>query len=514
MKELQFDMIRLIRTEDDVERLTRKVEALTSIIRACSLADSNVKGKGSPIQGIPERFAPVRIFLCSSLNAEDHQGCFRIFTRASSPTPSPSAAPLQSTPVSMPVNVLFSQHRPFVYLRDVLSYQSEATEQKRGGIMYDSSEAVVLCSSTFNNQELEFVSKVLDDMPIAQLRLGSGFERRESHYFVSLDPKTVEVLESLGVLLDNEGVMSTGEHCGTHTDCYKVKSDDLVVIETVLDCYNQEHQVLLPGQHQQLSTLFKMIDAAVEAVRQDPLNESNEPHLVLLAHSISASSVAAAISTWKRHQTQQKRIPKRRVDDLLHQAVTVVTFGNVWRAFCDGPAYIHVSMYDDPWNAAIGSHNNKDQHGGEGAVYFHASSPYEYDQVRWEEAQTQATPAVLSSLKSHNAHNLNACAIQYLALIMRINGIESFRALYDAANFNDPTFVLDISPTHFAINCNHGDLIVPPHIDTELLPAMIRATRGDEWIWKVDGDRDEDVESLLPDEIETMSNLGHLYDVL
>jgi hypothetical protein len=257
-----------------------------------------------------------------------------------------------------------------------------------------------------------------------------------------------------------------------------------------------------------------MIDAAVNAVRKDPLNESKDPHLVLLAHSISASAVADAISAWKLHHTQQKNISTRRVEDLLHQAVTVVTFGNVGRSFCDGPAYIHVSMFDDPWNAALGSHSNNIRHGGKGAVYFHGFSPYEYDQVRWDAAQPHATTSILSSLKSHNAHNLNACTIQYLCLIMRINGIESFRALYDAANFVDPISVLDISPTHFAVNCNHGDLIVPPHIDNELLPAMIRATRGDAWIWKVEGDRDDDVESLLPDEFETRSHLGHLYDVV
>lgn len=516
IRELQFDMIRLIQEEDDAERQARKAESLTSIIRACSLADENAGKTGGASQRIPEHLAPLRIFLCTSSNAKDHQGCFRIFTKTP-PSPSPSAASPPSPPVSMPSNVLFSQDRPFVYLRDFLSYQSEATVQKRGGILYDSSEVIVWCSSTFDNtEEMEFASRVLDDMPFAQLRLGSGLGKsiNHDHIFVELDIKTIEVLQSMGVLLGNEESTNNGERCSSCTVCCKLKSDDLSVIETILDCYKQEHNESTRNQQQQQSTLFKMIDAAVDAVRRDPLNENNEPHLVLLAHSVSASAVAVAISAWKRHQTQQEQLSKRRVEDLLHQAVTLVTFGNVWRSFCDGPAYIHVSMYDDPWNAAMGSHNNNDRHGGKGAVYFQASSPYEYDQVRWEEAQLQSSTAVLSSLKSHNAHNLNACTIQYLALIMRINGIESFRALYDAANFVDPTFILDISPKHFAVHCNHGDLIVPPHIDNELLPAMIRATKGDVWIWKADGDDDEDVESLLPDEIETRMHLGHLYDVL
>jgi len=521
----------LIREEEDAERQALKAESLAATLRAGSLANGGRAEESAGTAVLPEHLAPLRMFLCASSRVEDHKGCFRIFTET--PSPSPSAASAPSAPVSMPSNVLFSQERPFLYLRDSLSYRSEATRQKRGGSMYDSSEAVVWCSSTLDDnkhsqEELQFASKVLDDMPFAQLHLGSGWGYRKSgeddcnHLVAEFDLRTLQVLKSMGVLLGNEGDVTNGDRCDSHTVCCKVKPDDLAVIETILDCNKQEHtrEPLRDGHHQQ-STLFKMIDEAVEVVRKDPLNQRNDPHLVLLAHSVSASAVAAAISAWKRHQTQQKQLSTARVEDLLHQAVTVVTFGNVCRSFCDGPAYIHVSMYDDPWNVALGSHGNNDRRGGKGAVYFQASSPYERDQVRWEEAQPKARTAISSSLKSHNAHNLNACAIQYLSLLMRINGIESFRALYDAANFVDPTFVLDISPSHFAVNpCNHGDLIVPPYIDHELLPAMIRATGGDGWIWRrtsnVDGEDGEDdgIESLLPDEIEASSQLGHLYDVL
>lgn len=383
--------------------------------------------------------------------------------------------------------------------------------------MYDASEAVVWCSSTVGSQEeLEFASRVLDDMPFAQLRLGSGVGHRsdedvdrDAHLVVELELKTVRMLESLGVLLGNYGDLNDGDLHGTQTVCCKLKSDDLAVIETMLDCYQQEsaHESLR-DHNQPPSTITKLIDEAVEAVRKDPLNESNEPHLVLLAHSISASAVAAAISAWKR--TEQQHLSKRRVEDLLHQAVTVVTFGNASRLFCDGPAYIHISMYDDPWTTALGSHGTRPARGGRAAVYFHACSPFTHDQVRWE-----AAAATLSTrrLTSHNAHNLQACTLPYLYLLMRINGIQSFRALYEAARFVDPTILLDISPRHFAVQCSHGDLVVPPHIDDELLPAMIRATGGARWLWRSTAvaeraEREEDdLEALLPDEIETRSHL-------
>lgn len=394
--------------------------------------------------------------------------------------------------------------------------------------MYDSSEAVVWCCVDDNCQdELEFASRVLDNMPFAQLQLGSGLGNRGqqksitngcyedvNHLFVELDLRTVELLEAMGVMLLNG---DTNEECDNSitdddTVCCKLNLDDLAIIETVLCCSKKQKPHARDRtalQEQQQSTIIKLIDVAVETVRKDPLNKNNEPHLVLISHSISASAVAAAISTWKDDQIQQKQQPIRRVEDLLNQALTVVTLGNTCQSFCDGPAYIHISMCDDPWTVALGSRRRKDAGGGRDAVYFHACSPYEYDQERWEN-EPQATSTIVS-LKSHNAHNLNACSIQYLCLIMRINGIQSFRALYDAARFVDPSIIFDINPKHFAVSCNHGDLVVPPHIDDDLLPAMIRATGGDHWIWKVDGDHDDQVESLLPDEIDTRSHLEEYF---
>lgn len=197
---------------------------------------------------------------------------------------------------------------------------------------------------------------------------------------------------------------------------------------------------------------------------------------------------------------------------MLHRALTVVTFGNVCRSFCGGPAYIHVSMLDDPWSKALGAtaatpSPNADTNGGRDAVYFHALSPYEYSRDGGR-SDDEHDAISTGGLRAHNAHNPHACGMQFLALIMRINGIRSFRALYDAARYVDPTAVLDIDPSHFAVNYGkHGDLVIPPRMDDELLPAMIRATGGDRWLWRNDDGDDEDFESFVPDEIEATSHL-------
>lgn len=483
---LQFNMTNLIRPDKDARRQNEKLIHLSSIIESCCSrlddkeSSSVVGDQEYQVKLADHHLTHIRCFINTSSHARDHRGCFRIFDCKDNED--------EQVQLSLSSNVLLSMDRPIAFLRDSLSYQSDASKRKRGGMMYDGSEAVVWCSIE-GDQDLKFSSRVMDDMPYAQLNLALSHDVDYNYMDdVEIDEETIHSLELLGVLIPDREDMTTCESnnrdSGTRHRC-KIKIDDFNVIEAILppDDTQVEQQ-----------TLIKLIDAAVESVRRDPLNEDNEPHLVLLAHSISSSVVASAISLWKDQQITEHQQSVQRVEDLLNQALTVVTFGNICRSFCDGPAYIHVSMYDDPWSTCLGAQNCGS--GGQNAVYFQAWSPYE-------------DVSNICSLKSHNAHNLNACMIQYLCLIMRINGIRSFRALYDAARFVDPTAILDINPKHFAVSpCNHGELVIPSRIDDELLPSMIVATGGYEWLWCDDGDESKtDLEEVLPDEIEAISHL-------
>ncbi|KAL7434158.1 hypothetical protein ACHAXM_003914 [Skeletonema potamos] len=475
-RELKFHMMNLLKIDDESKAQSEKIKFLSSIIQSCNsvLEDEDeverVRNKEVELVNLPEKLSTIRRFINTSSRFNDHRSCFRVFSG-------------EDNKVSLTANVLLSLDRPFTFLRDTLSHQSDASEKKRGGMMYDGTEAVVWCSSLTSDQDLKFSSCVMDDMPFSQLYLGVCHD--DDYLDVELDMESVSKLESLGVLISGQKVNddSNSKHK------FKIKTDDLNVIQTIVsDALKDEQQ-----------TLIKLIDAAVELVRRDPLNESNEPHLVLLSHCVSCSVIASAISAWKEEQQQNEHSRHRsRLEDLLHQAVTVVTFGNVCRSFCDGPAYIHISMWDDPWNKALGAHSGNDESsGGQNAVYFHAWSPYDQE---WEDTN-------IHSLKSHNAHNVNSCLIQYLCLIMRINGIQSFRALYDAARFIDPAAILDINPKHFAVSYrnNLGELVIPPRIDDELLPAMIYATGGDQWLWG--NDDKSHFDEVLPDEIEARSHL-------
>lgn len=406
-------------------------------------------------------------------------------------------------------------------------------------MMCDNLEAVVW--SVSEEQDLEYASRVLDDMPFAQLHVGvvngNGGQNGDCDctYRVELDVETIQTLESLGVLYEfgKEEDNKKSNNCENSNEESKatsarsilceVNQQDLDAIRTFLSCNinadaNDNHEInksLQACESPVQQTLIKLIDAAVESVRKDPLGQSNEPHLVLMAHSISSTEVAAALSTWKKQKLMTAS--KNRVEDLMHQAITVVTFGNICQSFCDGPAYMHISMWDDPLCRSLGRTRQNSQGGGRDAVYFHAWSPYaDEENVSGGDGTSGADAEIvpMSSLKGHNAHNLNACLIQFLCLIMRINGIQSFRALYDAARYVDPRSILDINPKHFAVDYSkQGDLVLPPRIDDELLPAMIRATGGDQWMWTNHDHGNErngcesGSDALLPDEIEATAHL-------
>jgi len=496
---LQFDVFNLIQSNVDPKHQALKMQSLASIAQAAyrSIADDKDSRSGSHQTSseaeidLPDHLAPFRRFLCTSNHSlGDHRGNFRLFIDIDGKSTD------STTLLSLPSNALFSMDNPFTFLRDSLSYQSNATRHKRGGMMYDASEVLVWCCSDSSYGQLEYISSVMDDMPFAQLCLGTSGQagRWQENTEITLDSETIKTLQSMGILLMD------GEDCNIKSNYVicKLRYEDLYVIEAVL-CYsdgNGDNNNKFVQTEQQ--TLIHLVDAAVESIRTDPLNKGNEPRLVLLADSISASRISAAISSWKKQQIQHQKQSKRRLEDLLNQALTIVTFGNLCQSFSSGPAYIHIFMLDDPFTTELGATTTPG--GGRKAVYFNALSPYVYDQDIWSKGHP-------TSLKTHNAHNLNACTIQFLALIMRINGIQSFRALYDAARFVDPRAILDINPKHFAVNygnIEHGNLVIPPRLDDELLPAMIRAAGGDRWLWK---DGSAAFDSLLPDEIEATSHL-------
>lgn len=175
---------------------------------------------------------------------------------------------------------------------------------------------------------------------------------------------------------------------------------------------------------------------------------------------------------------------------MLHKALTVVTMGALSKGFVDGPAYIHVSMNDDPLASSLGVTKEDSEGGGKDAVILQALSPYLIDEEEDEDdghgcgCTTTNNGRRTNSLYKNDAHNIDSCIVQYLSLVRKINGVTTFREMYNVGIADADSKKLDISASLFAIDYRSvGQLVIPPHIDCELIPAMIRATGGERWLW-------------------------------
>jgi hypothetical protein len=136
-------------------------------------------------------------------------------------------------------------------------------------------------------------------------------------------------------------------------------------------------------------------------------------------------------------------------------------------------------MNDDPLANSLGITKVKPEGGGKDAVVMQALSPYLLDD---DDENSSATKG--DYIYKNDAHNIDSCVIQYLSLVKRINGVTSFREMYNVGIADADSKKLDISASLFAVDYRSvGQLIIPPRIDCELIPAMIRATGGERWLW-------------------------------
>jgi hypothetical protein len=307
---------------------------------------------------------------------------------------------------------------------------------------------------------------------------------------------------------------------------YRLRARDLDIIHTVL---SRDGSVSLPrtvgdkylGSDTKglKDTLIRLIDIAVRSVREEKLSSSSgtsSPHLVLMTYSATSNVLVAALSEWKNRVTtpiegshqhlsdnestkafcrdgvgvgvdensggdnlRRKVFSEQEAELLLHKALTVVTISSLSQGFVDGPAYIHVSMNDDSLASTLGVSKSNPEGGGKDAVIIQALSPYLYD-----DEDENDTSSKSSCIYKNDAHNIDSCVMQFLSLVRRINGVTSFREMYNVGIANSDEKKLDISASLFAVDIRSvGQLIIPPRIDCELIPAMIRATGGERWLW-------------------------------
>lgn len=381
-------------------------------------------------------------------------------------------------------------------------------------------------------EQLKFISQVLHELPIAQIHAGTHIDQGDLDIELTYD--TINNLLSFGLLSDacskDISLLTTADSSSLPRKAlYRLRARDLDIIHSVL---SRAGSVSLPrslgdkylGSDSKglKDTLIRLIDIAVRSVREYKSSSSSlgassslSPHLVLMTYSATSNVLVAALSEWKKRVTtpteesdchlsdnestnafcrdgvgvgvdensgggnfRRKIFSEQEAELLLHKALTVVTISSTSQGFVDGPAYIHVSMDDDPLASTLGVTRTRPEGGGKDAVILQALSPYLID----DEDESDA-PSKSSFIYKNDAHNIDSCVIQYLSLVRRINGVTSFREMYNVGIAEADSKKLDISSIFAFDYRSVGQLIIPPRIDCELIPAMIRATGGERWLW-------------------------------
>ena len=492
--------------------------------------------------------APYRMFVRDYSRDMGHDGRFTVFNSeddGSSLVDGENRRTHMSSP-SLQSDVVFSMDDPLAFIRDNLSYGGKSKKKVGETVVYipglhtahDPKISSQHCDDLIANNDvgtrtaperLKYISQVLDGLPIAQIHAGTHIDQGILN--IELTSDTINSLISFGLFTETctNGISllsSVEENAGyPRKGHYCLRARDLDIIHSVL---TRGGSVPLPRSLGDTylgsdtkglkDTLVRLIDIAVRSVREEKSSSTSgeSPHLVLMTYSATSNVLAAALSEWKNRVTtpiqdshehsstdehtksfcrdgvgvgvdersggdnlKRTVFSEQEAELLLHRALTVVTISSLSKGFVDGPAYIHVSMNDDPLAECLGITKSNPEGGGKDSIILQALSPYLLDDEDESEASIKS-----SFIYTNDAHNIDSCVIQYLSLVRRINGITSFREMYNVGIADADSKKLDISVSLFAVDIRSvGQLIIPPRIDCELIPAMIRATGGERWLW-------------------------------
>ena len=491
--------------------------------------------------------APYRMFVRDYSRDMGHNGRFTVFGdnhQGDAPPINEDTEETHNTSPSLQSDVVFAMDDPLAFIRDNLSYGGKTNKKGDETVVYipglhtahnpttSSQNDNDLVDTRPSPERLKYISQVLDGMPIAQIHAGTHID--QGNLDIELTSDTIQSLLSFGLLSDtcrNDLLLRLPmdeDSALPRKARYRLRARDLDIIHTVL---SRDGSVSLPrtvgdkylGSDTKglKDTLIRLIDIAVRSVREEKSSSASgtpsSPHLVLMTYSATSNVLVAALSEWKNRVTtpieeshqhllsdnesttafcrdgvgvgvdesgggdnlRRKVFSEQEAELLLHKALTVVTISSLSQGFVDGPAYIHVSMNDDPLASTLGVSKSNPEGGGKDAVIMQALSPYLYDDEDENDASNNN-----NCIYKNDAHNIDSCVMQFLSLVRRINGVTSFREMYNVGIADADEKKLDISASLFAVDIRSvGQLVIPPRIDCELIPAMIRATGGERWLW-------------------------------
>jgi len=448
-------------------------------------SESDFEIESSACGSLPPELERFRLFTRCYNYDKGHSGRFPVF---------------ESDGASLQPEALFSMEKPLSFIRDVLSQGGDPSYPTLDeAVVFGGPGHTPLCDHTNRHRtspmRLDYYCKVLGGLPMADIHVGT--QRDMGDIDISIQSSTADILLKNNLIMNDENDPEHSQHLvkTDETSRIHLRGSDRDNIGLTLAAHGVQNYQNTALQ----KTFVRLIDTAVSNIQESAIYELNqsfefgyscetiheecekEPHLVLIAYSGTSIDVAASVKTWKEKALRSKGMSMEEAEVLLRKSVTIVTLGAISQSFPDGPAYIHVSMRDDPLVSSFGVSSAKSLGGGKDAVYLHSFSPYYFRLGRNGVGNTYTANGVdTGDGISNDAHNLDSGLVQLLAIIMRVNGLRTFRKLYELGSTPRD---LDIAPSLFAIKYSNNDLDLPPNLDEEILPAMIRATGGNQWLW-------------------------------
>ena len=284
-----------------------------------------------------------------------------------------------------------------------------------------------LPDETTTPQRLQHYVNVLG-VSMSQMHMGTDFDQGEAVLQLT-DDAFIALLQAQVCVLEAYGIMPV------FTESSIVFSDrQRDYVETVLSSFGYVTPLL--QRH-----FVQMLE----------LNEAQKKPLVMLPYSRSSTELSGALKTYiegyiARHVSMDAAVARSEVEELLRDTLVVMGFGNTDRNWPDGPLYIFMSAISgreeggtDQLTAATGVTELAPAGAGRDSVFIHHDGVFsEFD-----------------------AHNFGASGAAALRLVMKMNGVNSFRGLYEAA-------------------ASGMELRIPTYEETA---ASVVLTGGAEWVW-------------------------------
>lgn len=298
------------------------------------------------------------------------------------------------------------------------------------------------------------------------------------------------------------GMKMAHVHCATNMDQPpgKINVNKTIVLKTLTKIMKAANlQPLAPDEDGNIlvpQVILDMIQANLSnyGMMETPIKDTlkklialatKDSPLTLMVYSRGSMECSAALNEMASKCANKEE--KEEFKKKLREALTVVTIATSAKKWLDGPAYIHISTWDDPL-ARIFCNDKRNTFAGDRAIFLHNNSPY---------------PGTVDT------HNFQGGSLQLLAAVMLKNKVRSMRTLWEMGHAttqknSQGTYSqkLPSSKVGIAVQVAEksiataksllgvppspvggGNIVIPDNVDA-LVDAIIAITYGTEYLWE------------------------------